>query len=461
MGEIRLTDYKGKIVHFIGIGGSSMSGLAELMAGFGCKVRGDDRSASHSTEKLQREGISVTIGHAAQNVHGADLVVYTAAIAPDNVERLECERLGIPQIERAELLGALAAQYNHSIAVCGTHGKTTTTSMLSTVLLDAGLDPTIHIGGEMDRIGGSVHAGSGDAFVTEACEFKASFLTLHPTLALVLNIDADHLDFYRDIDHIQDTFAQFLSQIEPGGTAVLCGDNARALSMANRIAARCVSYGLDNPDCDYTACDLTHDDKLCFSFTPLEHGQPLAPISLRVPGRLNALNALGVVAACRTLGLSGEAIARGLTAFAGAHRRFELTATVEGVKLYHDYGHNPAEFRSVIPLADAVAGNHHLFVVCQPHTYSRVKRLFADYLTCFDGADTVLVTDIYAAREKDPGDIHSTMLVDALQKAGVPAVYTPDFDACEAYLRAHWQPGDVMITLGCGNINLLNEQLAR
>ena len=167
------------------------------------------------------------------------------------------------------------------------------------------------------------------------------------------------------------------------------------------------------------------------------------------------------MALCRRMGLDGEVIARGLSEFAGAHRRFELTSVVEGVKLYHDYGHNPAEFRSVVPLADAVAGDHHLFVVCQPHTYSRTKLLFNDYLTCFTGADTVLVTDIFAAREKDPGDIHATMLVDALQKNNVPAVYTPDFDACEAYLRAHWHPGDVVITLGCGNINQLNDQLAR
>ena len=461
MNTLRLSDYKDKLIHFIGIGGSSMSGLAELLTALGYQVRGDDRSQSHSTDKLIREGIPVVIGHDTKNVHGAGLVVYTAAIAPDNVERMECERLGIPQMERAELLGQISEHYPRSVAICGTHGKTTSTSMLSTVLLDAGRDPSIHIGGEIDLIGGSVHAGSGDTFVTEACEFKASFLTLHPTLALVLNIDEDHLDFYKDIHEIEDTFAKFLGQIVPGGMAVLCGDDVRALSMKQRISVRSVTYGLDNPDCDYTAKDITHDDAMCFSFMPVEHGVELPRVTLRVPGRHNALNALGVTAAARELGLTGEEIARGLDAFAGAHRRFELTATIEGVKLYHDYGHNPAEFHSVIPLADAVAGDHRLFVVCQPHTYSRTKLLFDQYMTCFTGADEVLITDIYAAREKDPGDIHATMLVDALQKHGVPAVYTPDFDACENYLRTHWQPGDVMISLGCGNINLLNEQIAR
>ena len=276
----------------------------------------------------------------------------------------------------------------------------------------------------------------------------------------MLNIAADHLDFYRDITHIEDTFAEFLSQITPGGCAVLCGDNARALNMAKRISAEVITYSLENPDCDYTAKDVTHDEMMCFSFTPVERGCELPRVALHVPGQHNALNAMGVIAACRRMGIAAERIAEGLAAFAGAHRRFELTSVVEGVKLYHDYGHNPEEFHSVIPLADAVAGEHHLFVVCQPHTYSRTKLLFDQYMDCFEGADTVLITDIFAAREKDPGDIHATMLVDALKQHGVPVVYTPDFDACEAYLRANWHEGDVVITLGCGNINLLNDQIA-
>lgn len=455
----RLEEYRGKIVHFIGIGGSSMSGLALLMHNIGARVRGDDRAQSHATQKLQRLGIEVTIGHAAENVHGADLVVYTAAIAPDNVERLECGRLGIPQMERAELLGLLADGHAPSIAVSGTHGKTTLTSMLATALLEAGRDPTIHIGGEIDRIGGNVHAGSDGSFLTEACEFKASFLTLHPTLALVTNVDADHLDFYRDLDAIEDAFVKFLCGMREGGTALLCADSPRALHLKSRVPVRCLTYGLDDPQADWRAEELRHDDKLCFSFVPVCGKERLARVELAVPGRHNAQNALGAAAALYELGLSGEEIARGLAAFAGAHRRFERTGTVQGVALYHDYGHNPAEFATVVPLGKAAAGRHRLFAVCQPHTYSRTKALFDQYLSCWEGADEVLVTDIYAAREKDPGDIHATMLVKALQEKGVPAVYTPDFDACERYLRAHWAPGDAVLTLGCGNINLLNEQI--
>lgn len=456
-----LEEYRGKVVHFIGIGGSSMSGLALLLRGAGCVVRGDDRSESHATHKLRQAGIPVTIGHDAQNVRGADLVVYTAAIAPDNVERVACGEWNIPQMERAELLGLLADGHEPSIAVSGTHGKTTLTSMLATALLEAGRDPTIHIGGELDRIGGNVHAGTDGSFLTEACEFKASFLTLHPTLAIVTNVDADHLDFYRDLDEIEDTFAKFLGGMREGGTAVLCADSPRALHLKDRVPVRCVTYGLDNPAADWRAEDLQHDEALCYAFVPVRGEERLPRVALAVPGRHNAENALGATAALHELGFSGEEIARGLAAFAGAHRRFERTGTVQGVALYHDYGHNPAEFATVVPLGKAAAGAHRLFAVCQPHTYSRTKALFDQYLTCWDGADEVLVTDIYAAREKDPGDIHATMLVKALQEAGVPAVYTPDFDACEAYLRAHWAPGDAVLTLGCGNINLLNEQIQR
>ena len=462
MTQIRLTDYKDKQIHFIGIGGSSMSGLAELLVGAGYKVRGDDRAESHSTIKLREEGIEVIIGHNAKNVHGADLVIYTAAISEDNPERMECVRLGIPQMVRADLLGQLSEGYKDSISVCGTHGKTTTTAMLSTVLLDAGLDPTIHIGGEIDRIGGSVHAGHGSAFVTEACEFQASFLTLHPTLTILLNIDADHLDFYKDITDIENTFARFLNQITPGGTAVLCGDNARALSMRERISAKVITYGITSDAFTCTAKDISSDEQLHFSFTPVYEGKELPRVRLKVPGKHNIGNALSVVCAAKVLGVSDEKIVLGLNNYAGAHRRFEHTATIEGVKLYHDYGHNPAEFTTVVPLGKAEAGKaHKLFAVCQPHTYSRTKALFNDYLTCFEGADEVLVTDIFAAREKDPGDIHATMLIQAMLEKGVPAVYTPDFDACEKYLREHWKPGDVVLTLGCGNINQLNDQIER
>ncbi|MDR2515145.1 MAG: UDP-N-acetylmuramate--L-alanine ligase [Christensenellaceae bacterium] len=459
MDKNQLAAHKGQRIHFIGIGGSSMRGLARLVRGQGYEVSGSDRVASHATEKLEALGVPITIGHFENNVHGAGFIVYTAAISADNPELLEAARLGIPAIERAELLGQLSSHFSRSVSVCGTHGKTTATSMLAVILADSGLDPTIHIGGELDYIGGSVRSGRGDLFLTEACEFQESFLTLRPSLVLLLNIDADHLDYYRDIHHIESAFLKFLSRIREGGSAVLCADNARALAMRDRVHCSVVTYGLDGP-ADYTAAELAHDEALCYSFTALERGEPLGRVRLRVPGRLNALNALGALASARVLGLAFDEIAPALEKFGGAHRRFEHTGDVDGVTLYHDYGHNPEEFRSVVPIAAARAKGR-LFVVCQPHTYSRTKALFDEYLTAFSGADEVLITDIYAAREKDPGDIHATQLVEAMQKEGVSAVYTKDFDGTESYLRARWKPGDFVITLGCGNINLLNEQIQK
>ena len=434
-----------------------MSGLARLMLHRGHSVTGSDRDASHTTAHLMEEGIPVAIGQNAENPRGADLAIYTAAIAQDNPELLACKELGIPTIERAEFLGVLSREYEQCIAVCGTHGKTTVTSMLAQALVDAPLNPTVHIGGEIPAWGSNVRVGGADLFVTEACEFRASFLHLHPTVALVLNIEEDHLDYYRDIGHIVDTFREFQRNIRPGGLTVLCADSEHARGLLEAAPCKCVTYALDAP-ADYTAKDLTHDAMGCFSFTALRDGQELGVVRLSVPGRHNAQNALGVLAAACALGVSPQNAIASLAGFSGVHRRFEHTGDVRGVHLYHDYGHNPAEYRSVVPIT-AMLPHGKLFVVVQPHTYSRVKGLFDDFLSAFDGADEVLVTDIYAAREKDPGDIHSTMLVDAMKKAGVPAVYTPTFEDCKEYLYDHWKPGDIVLTLGCGNINLLNEML--
>lgn len=434
-----------------------MSGLARLMLARGYKVTGSDRDASHTTDSLIAEGIPVAIGHRPENVSGADLVVYTAAVPPDNPELAACGPLNIPAVERAAFLGDLSREYARCVAVSGTHGKTTVTSMLAQTLVGAGLNPTVHIGGEIPEWGSNVRVGGRDLFVTEACEFRAAFLHLEPTVALVLNVEEDHLDYYRDLDHIVDTFREFLRRVRPGGAAILCADSPAALRLAADAPCRCVTYGLDNP-ADFTAEHLRQDAAGCFSFDALRDGEPLGRVELSVPGRHNALNALAVLAAACELCVEPGRAVEALRGFSGVHRRFEHTGDSQGVRLYHDYGHNPAEYRTVVPVA-AMLPHGRLYVVVQPHTYSRVKGLFDGFLTAFDGADEVLVTDIYAAREKDPGDIHATMLVDAMRAAGVPAVYTPTFEDCKTYLHGHWQSGDIVLTLGCGNINLLNEML--
>ncbi|MBP3657191.1 MAG: UDP-N-acetylmuramate--L-alanine ligase [Clostridia bacterium] len=454
-----ISEYSGRRVHMIGIGGSSMSGLAGMIAKTGAAVTGSDSARSYMTDALCAQGIHVSIGHCAQNVDGADLVIYSAAISPENPERARAFELGIPQMERATLLGQLMEGYRHAINVCGTHGKTTTTSMIAEVLLDAGLDPTVHIGGQLDYIGGSTRVGSHETFVVEACEFNASFLQFHPTIAVVTNIEEDHLDFYKDLDDICHAFARFFALLPENGVCIGNGDDERVVSLLGTLPVKTVTYGFSSA-CTWQPLNLVYDDTGCAQFDAAKDGVIAAHIALRVPGDYNVMHALATMAACVEVGADAGVIAESLSRFAAPHRRFEHTGTVCGVELYTDYGHNPAEMRNAL---DNAAHQPHgrLFAVMQPHTYSRVKTLFADYIHCCDLADEILITDIFAAREKDPGDIHSTMLVDAIAKTGKSVHYTPTFDDAEAFLRAHWQPGDLVITMSCGDIHLLNAQIQK
>ena len=319
------------------------------------------------------------------------------------------------------------------------------------------MDPSIHIGGQLDAIGGSTRIGGGGAFLAEACEFNRSFLHLRPTLALVLNIDADHLDCYKDIDDIQATFGQFLALLPSGGMAIGWGDDPRVRELFNALERETRTYGLASHN-DWQPADLVYDELGRGAFDARYRGERLCHVALRVPGSFNVLNALGALAAAHALGADMAKAGQSLSRFAGVHRRFELTGVVDGVKLYHDYGHNPTEMKNAVAVAKMQPHNR-LWAVMQPHTYSRVKRLFKDYLTCMAEADITLVTEIYAAREKDPGDIKASQVVAGMREKGVDAHLTPTFDDAENYLRAHWQPGDLVITLGCGNINLLNDQI--
>lgn len=452
-----IREYQGQHVHMIGIGGSSMSGLAEMLKEKGYEVTGSDNTDSYATRKLREKGIPVHIGHDARHIEGAVLVVYTAAISPSNVERAACERNGIPTLERAHLLGQLMEGYPKAIGICGAHGKTTTSSMLAQVLLETGQDPTVSIGGTLDALGGGVRIGTSGTFLAEACEFNASFLQLRPTIAVVLNIDEDHLDFYRDIDHITETFAEFLALLPPEGLCIGNGDDPRVAGLMRSLPQQAHSYGF-GPQNHWQPADLSYDETGHASFAAMFNGQEIARVSLQVPGTFQVLNALACLAAAHAVGCDMRIAARALSGFAGVHRRFELTGTVQGVRLYHDYGHNPTEMRNALSVA-VMQPHNRLWAVMQPHTYSRLKLLFDAYIHCCDAADEILITDIYAAREQDPGDIHSTMLVERIAETGKRVHYTPTFDDTEAYLRAHWAPGDLVLTLGCGNINLLNDQI--
>ena len=452
-----IRDYRGKHVHMIGIGGSSMSGLAQMLLAQGYALTGSDNLETYATRALRDAGVPVTIGHHPENVQGAELVVYTVAILPDNPERVEAERLALPTLERATLLGQLMEGCGTAIGVCGTHGKTSTTSMIAQSLVQAGIDPTVHIGGSLDFIGGSTRTGKGDVFVTEACEFNASFLHLRPTVAVVTNIEEDHLDFYKDIEDIQQTFGKFLALLPRDGYAIGNGDDDRVRELLQALTCHTVTYGW-REDCDWRPVNLCYDAEGRGSFDVSRHGKRMGHVTLKVAGFFHVYNALAAVACAYALQADLDRVCGALGDFVGAHRRFEKTGEVDGVKLYHDYGHNPTEMRNVLSVA-CMQPHNRLWAVMQPHTYSRVKRLFADYLTCTADADITLVTDIYAAREKDPGDMKASQIVEGMLANGVEAVLTPTFDDTERYLREHWQPGDLVLTMGCGNINQLNDQI--
>lgn len=454
-----IRDYAGKRVHMIGIGGSSMSGLAEMLIDKGYRVTGSDRTDGYLLGDVRAKGAEVMIGHRPENVRGADVVVYTAAIPADNPERVEAERLGIPSMERAYLLGQLMEGYPQAVGVCGAHGKTTVTSMLSQILVECGLDPSVHIGGKLDAIGGSTRIGQGDIFLAEACEFNRSFLKLRPTLAVVMNIDADHLDCYRDIDEIEATFGQFLSLLPADGLAIGKGTDERVRRQLEKLPCRHETFGL-TADCDWHPEHLTEDDRGYAAYDLYHGGECLGHVTMAVPGDFNVENGLAALATASALGADMRRALSSLASFHGAHRRFELTDVVNGAEIFHDYGHNPTEMRNALSIARKRCKGR-LFAVMQPHTFSRVRTLFSEYLTCTEIADVTLVTDICAAREKDPGDLNSGMLVDGMKAHGVNALWTPSFDETEAYLRAHLQPGDLAITMGCGDINLLNEQIHR
>ena len=454
---IHIRDLQGKRIHMIGIGGSSMSGLAGMLVDRGYTVTGSDRTDGYLMQSVRDKGIEVCIGHDPELVRKADLVVYTAAIPATDPERVACETYGVPSMERAWLLGQLMEGSSQAVGVCGAHGKTTVTSMLSQILVECGLDPSVHIGGVLDAIGGSTRIGHGNAFIAEACEFNRSFLKLRPTMAVVLNIDADHLDCYKDIDEIEETFGQFLGLLPEDGVAIGKGTDPRIRRQLAKLKCRTVTFGLDER-CDWHPADLTEDDRGYFSYTLMRGDERMARVKMAVPGAFNVENSLAALCAACELGADVTRAAEIVSRFSGAHRRFELTSVEDGCEVFHDYGHNPAEMRNAIHIARKRCKGT-LYAVMQPHTFSRVKTLFDDYLTCTEEADVTLVTDICAAREVDPGDIDSGMLVEGMRAHGIEAYWTPSFDDTEAWLRAHWHSGDLAITMGCGDINRLNDQI--
>ncbi len=445
-------------VHFIGIGGISMSGLAEILLEEHFTISGSDARVSDLTRHLEHMGVIVYYGQAASNIkEGVDLVVYTAAIREDNPEFLRARELNIPMMSRAELLGQIMDNYENSIAIAGTHGKTTTTSMISQILLAAKADPTITVGGILKALDGNLRVGKSNIFVSEACEYTNSFLHFYPKYSIVLNVEAEHLDFFKDIQDIRHSFHQFLSNTKKDGAILLNGEIDNYKELTEGLPTEVITFGLTD-SCDYHPADITFNEKACASFTAMHHDTPVMKVSLNVPGMHNVSNALAAIALALDLKIPVEAIVAGLSAFGGADRRFQYKGTVDGVTVIDDYAHHPTEIRATLTAAKNYP-HKRLVLVFQPHTYSRTKAFLNDFADVLSLADVVVLADIYAAREKNTYGISSKDLLEVLEKKGTDCHYFPSFEEIEKFLLKNCMNGDLLITMGAGDIVNVGEHL--
>ncbi len=444
-------------VFFCGIGGISMSGLAEILHSRGFKVSGSDMKASELTSSLESKGIKVYIGQRKSNISAdVDLYVYTAAIHPDNPEWIEMNRLGIPSLSRAELLGEIMKNFGLPIAISGTHGKTTTTSMISEVLLGCDLDPTLSVGGMLKSIGGNVRIGRSEYFVTEACEYTNSFLSFFPRIALILNIEEDHMDFFKDIDDIRNSFTRFASLLPMDGTLIINGEIDRLDEITGELPCNILTFGF-NESLDYYATDISFDE---FSNATYKMHSPAGTyeVKLAVPGRHNVANSLAALCCCITCGIDPDKAIRLIEGFKGTDRRFEYKGTIGEVTIIDDYAHHPTEIATTLNSARNYKHGR-LWVIFQPHTYTRTKAFLKEFADSLSIADVIVLADIYAAREKNTIGITSKDLQAELLARGSECYYFPSFDEIENFCLEKCCPGDLLITMGAGDIVKVGESL--
>lgn len=457
MSNCTITEFKNKNVHFIGIGGISMSALAEILATGGYKVSGSDIAGSKLIDKLKSLGVTINIGHDAAHIEDADLVIYTAAIKDDNPELKDAKRRGLPLMQRAELLGQIMSTYGMSIGVSGSHGKTTTTSMLSVAMLEAGLDPTVLLGGELNALGGNVRIGNSQFFLTEACEYVESFLNFKPFIAVILNIDSDHLDYFKDIDQIYNSFVKFARLVPQNGYVIGCVDDPLVKKLLGGLTCNTISYGI-NSECDFKADAITLDERGCASFNVLAFGSSLGKFHLKVPGKHNVYNALATIAVSYCCGIPNDSLQRLINAFSGTQRRFEYKGSFNGVTVIDDYAHHPTEITATLSALKSIP-HKKTFCVFQPHTYTRTIKLFDDFVSSFAGVDEVIITDIYSAREKDPGEVHPLDLSQAITAKGTKSIYLSSFNEIGTYIKEHARSGDIVMTIGAGDVHIVGEML--
>ena len=453
-------------IHFVGIGGISMSGFAEYLHTLGFKVSGSDSHQSKITEHLEELGIEVYIGQKPSNITSdIDVVVYTAAITPDNEEFQEVQRRNIPMLNRAQMIGQLMLNFDDAIAVSGTHGKTTTTSMLSLIFLEAAMDPTISVGGILDAIGGTIRMGKSEHFIIEACEYTNTFLEFNPNRGIILNIDEDHLDFFKDLEDIRHSFHLFAERLPKNGQLFINGDIDRVEEFTEDLSCEVLTYGILDPEYrignrsyDIAADKIIFDDQSMGSYDLYYKGKYIDRIHLNVVGIHNLSNSLPAIGVALELGISIDKIKNALLSFRNSKRRFEYKGEIGGVTVIDDYAHHPTEV--IATLKAALKYPHKtLWCVFQPHTYTRMKKHLFEFAEALSLADKIVLADIYAAREKDPGDISSKDLLRELEKLGKEVHYFPCFDEIENYLLQNCMNGDLLITMGAGDIVSVGENL--
>ncbi|HNU07056.1 MAG TPA: UDP-N-acetylmuramate--L-alanine ligase [Pyrinomonadaceae bacterium] len=446
-------------IHFIGIGGIGMSGIAEVLCNLGFEVSGSDLSKSKNTDRLEKLGAVIREGHAAENVGDAQVVVYSSAVKDDNPEIVFARGNKIPIIPRAEMLAELMTLKPYSIAVAGTHGKTSTTSMVATVLGESGIEPTTVVGGVVEILGSNARVGSSEWFVTEADESDRSFLMLYPTIAVVTNIDKEHMESYKGMDDVVQCFTDFVNKVPFYGACVICLDDPNVQLIIPHIKRRRVTYGM-TVQADISAHEIWYHDSFGSSFTVWHGTEVLGEINLPVPGKHNIYNALAATAVALELGVPFPNIAAAFRRFKNANRRFQLKGEVNGVMVVDDYGHHPTEITATLSAEKAGGSGKRTVVVFQPHRYSRTRELMNEFALCFNNADMVFITDIYAASEMPIDGISADILTENIKKYGHKnAQYIGDVSGAADKVLPYLQENDLVITLGAGSITRLSDEL--
>lgn len=457
MFEINIDDSKYKNIFFIGIGGISMSALAELMLYKGYKVYGSDKMPSINTEKLEKNGATIYYEHKKEHIENMDLVIFTDAISFDNEEYMAAVKEKIDLVDRATFLGAIMKNYKNSIAVSGTHGKTTTTSMITEIIKDLDLNPTIMLGGQLKDIDGNIKIGEENLFLTEACEYKANILKYFPTTEIILNIDEDHLDYFDNIDHIIRTFKGYIDNLHADDYVILNVDDENVDTLFPIDNCKVFTFGIEN-DADLRAKNIDFSEDGFPTYDLYLRGEKICHVELSVLGRHNVLNSLAALAATYVNNIPIEDAIIGLKNYKGVERRLEEKGYYKGTKIMDDYAHHPTEIKSSIhAIKNACKGK--LYTIFQPHTYTRTKLLLDAFANSFDESDVIIITDIYAAREKDYGDIHSKTLRDAISDHRDNAFYISGFEDIVKFIKENIKKDDVVVTMGAGDVYKIGEMI--